>query len=269
MQPRRSENASRAVATTALAVYKARVQLDFFGRLRGRPPAPTEPAATLTLNSGRTLALHFVRHPRARRYVLRLDRNGAARVTVPRGGSLRAAREFAGRHTAWLERQIEKHGSTPEPPAWGNGTEFLFRGEAVVLTVTADGQRAVFAGEELSLGRGKVRQHVERHLRALALVELSARTRELAAQHGVCIRRITVRDQRTRWGSCSARGTISLNWRLIQTPPWVRDYIILHELMHTREMNHSARFWRQVEAVCPAWREAERWLRKNGRVLRD
>jgi hypothetical protein len=268
MQSRPLENASRAVANNAAPAYKTRVQLDFFRRLRGRPPAPREPAATLALTGGRSLPLHFVRHPRARRYVLRLDRDGAARVTVPRGGSLRAAREFAERHTAWVERQIQERQTTPAAPAWGNGTEFLFRGETVVLTVAAERQRAAFADQEFSLHPGGVRQHVERHLQTLAAAELVVRTNELAAQHGVTICRVIVRNQRSRWGSCSVRGTISLNWRLIQTPPSVRDYIILHELMHTREMNHSDRFWRHVEAVCPAWREAEKWIRRYGKLLR-
>jgi predicted metal-dependent hydrolase len=79
---------------------------------------------------------------------------------------------------------------------------------------------------------------------------------------------VTVRNQRTRWGSCSRRGTISLNWRLIQTPPFVSDYIILHELMHLREMNHSPRFWRQVETVCPGYRTAEEWLKPHASLLR-
>jgi predicted metal-dependent hydrolase len=78
---------------------------------------------------------------------------------------------------------------------------------------------------------------------------------------------VLVRNQRTRWGSCSARRTISLNWRLIQTPPFVRDYIIVHELMHLREMNHSQRFWHQVARAYPRWREAEAWLKQHRRLL--
>ena len=78
---------------------------------------------------------------------------------------------------------------------------------------------------------------------------------------------MSVRNQRSRWGSCSAAGTISLNWRLIQTPDFVRDYIIYHELMHLREMNHSDRFWDHVEEVCPGWREAERWIKRNGSLV--
>jgi predicted metal-dependent hydrolase len=91
---------------------------------------------------------------------------------------------------------------------------------------------------------------------------------ELAKLHGIEVARVSVRNQRSRWGSCSRRGTISLNWRLIQTPAWVRDYIILHELAHRREMNHSDRFWREVERLCPDYLAAERWLKAQRAVLR-
>jgi hypothetical protein len=78
-----------------------------------------------------------------------------------------------------------------------------------------------------------------------------------------------VRNQRTRWGSCSRRGNISLNWRLIQTPPFVRDYICLHELAHLRQMNHSERFWSEVARLCPDYLHAEKWLKQNSRLLRS
>jgi predicted metal-dependent hydrolase len=90
----------------------------------------------------------------------------------------------------------------------------------------------------------------------------------LAALHGLEISRITIRNQRSRWGSCSARRTISLNWRLIQTPGFVRDYIIVHELMHLREMNHSPRFWACVKQICPDYERAEGWLRQHNDLLR-
>ncbi len=77
------------------------------------------------------------------------------------------------------------------------------------------------------------------------------------------VNRVTVRNQRTLWGSCSRRGTVSLNWRLVQTPPFVCHYIMLHELMHLRVMSHSQRFWRAVEKVCPRYREAEAWMDRH------
>jgi predicted metal-dependent hydrolase len=109
---------------------------------------------------------------------------------------------------------------------------------------------------------------VERQLRGLAAEELPPRLFELARRHGLCVQRVTVRNQRSRWGSCSRRGTISLNWRLIQTPPFVRDYILLHELAHFIEMNHSRRFWAEVARLCPEFAQAERWLKNNGDLLK-
>ncbi|HEY1787250.1 MAG TPA: M48 family metallopeptidase, partial [Verrucomicrobiae bacterium] len=114
---------------------------------------------------------------------------------------------------------------------------------------------------------GDLRPAIERHLRALAAKELPARTLEFAALHQLSVSRVTVRAQRSRWGSCSFKRVISLNWRLIQTPPFVRDYIILHELMHLRQMNHSARFWKEVEQACPDYRTAKLWLKENPGLL--
>lgn len=82
------------------------------------------------------------------------------------------------------------------------------------------------------------------------------------------LRRVIVRSQKSRWGSCSRRGTISLNWRLVQTPVYVRDYIILHELAHLRVMNHSKRFWNEVARLCPDYQKAEAWLKRNSELLR-
>ncbi len=116
--------------------------------------------------------------------------------------------------------------------------------------------------------KADLRRTIEKHLRQLAAKELPPRVREFAAQHQIAVTRITVRNQKSRWGSCSRRGTISLNWRLIQTPDFVRDYIVLHELAHRRHMNHSPRFWSEVEKLCPDFRTAERWLKTHRNFLR-
>jgi predicted metal-dependent hydrolase len=105
------------------------------------------------------------------------------------------------------------------------------------------------------------------HLRAVAVRELVPRCLELAARHGIHVARVVVRNQKSRWGSCSPRRVIALNWRLIQMPDHVCEYVLIHELMHLRQPNHSRKFWREVDAVCPVWRESERWLRKHGREL--
>ena len=105
---------------------------------------------------------------------------------------------------------------------------------------------------------------VEQALKARAHRELPPRLLALAAEHGLAVNRVTIRDQRSRWGSCSAKGHIALNYRLTLMPESVRDYILVHELMHLKQADHSRRFWRLVEAACPAFRDAERWLRRHG-----
>ena len=103
--------------------------------------------------------------------------------------------------------------------------------------------------------------------RQKAEAELPVRLLKLSRQHELPVTQVSIRNQRTRWGSCGRNGHITLNWRLIQMPSRVRDYVIFHELMHVRHPNHSRRFWRAVAQVCDWWRDAERWLRTHGRSL--
>ena len=104
-------------------------------------------------------------------------------------------------------------------------------------------------------------------LRARASKQLPQRLIELAREHGITVTRISIRNQRTRWGACSAKGSITLNWRLVLVPDFVRDYVMIHELMHRRELNHSKRFWKHVAAACPRYDEARQWLLVEGRRL--
>jgi predicted metal-dependent hydrolase len=104
-------------------------------------------------------------------------------------------------------------------------------------------------------------------LRRAAIKELPPALLALARAHDVSVMRVSVRNQRSRWGACSARGSITLNWRLILVPDFVREYVMIHELMHRRELNHSRRFWRHVAAACPRHEEARRWLRTEGQQL--
>lgn len=232
----------------------------FIRYLQPRPPAAPEP---LVIGS-RTVPLRMVCHPRARRYRLRLQADGSARVTIPRGGSVFEARAFVERSRSWLVDQLQKLQTRPPLPAvWLPGTEILFRGATVQVEACSPG-RIRFAGETISGPEaGDLRPAIERQLRRLAARELPARVFALAAPHQLAVSRVSVRNQRSRWGSCSRRGTISLNWRLIQMPASVSDYIILHELAHLRHLNHSRDFWAEVERLCPEYRVAEHWLKSN------
>lgn len=182
------------------------------------PEPPQERAAPLSY--------HFVRHRRAKRYVLRVEHDGLVRVTIPRGGSRREAEAFVARNRDWIEEQRSR---APKP---------------------------VLSGEQRSLFVRRAR------------VELPARLRELADALGLTVTHVTIRNQRSRWGSCGRGGDICLNWRLVMMPLWVRDYVLIHELMHLRRFDHSAEYWRLVARACPRYREARQWLRQHGPALR-
>lgn len=240
----------------------------------GGPPANTAGVdgnlSSVNLAAGPDLL--FVRSRRARSYRLTLRKDGVAAVTIPARGTEAEARAFAEQHRDWLQRARARHARRPRPAAvWTLGTAVLWRGELTEIRAAADGERPrvclaadVFAVPALA---GDLRAPLEAQFARRAKIELPARTWELAAEKGAGVKQVTVRNQRSRWGSCSAGGTISLNWRLVQAPESVRDYIICHELAHLRQMNHSARFWAQVEAYFPAWREAEHWLKRHGSLL--
>lgn len=241
---------------------------NFNSRLQAQKSSQAE---SLQVGS-RTVPLLVVRNPRARRYLLRVQSDGTAQVTIPRGGSRSEADSFVERNRRWLEKQLEQLHSQPRLAAtWHIGTEILLRGDLARIE-TGEGGKLRVGMETLAVTSSDMnvdlRPAIERRLRALASVELPIRVSELAALHGFVFQRVTVRNQRVRWGSCSRHGGISLNWRLIQLPPSVRDYIILHELAHLRQLNHSDKFWLEVESVCPDYREAERWLKVNRQLLR-
>jgi predicted metal-dependent hydrolase len=248
---------------------------------RALAPSPTNklmfwqsnPDANFLTVRGRQVSLALIHNHRARRYLLRLRPDGSVRLTIPRRGSEIEGRRFAARNAEWVARQLEKLAANPpKPDQWLMGTEILFRGEKVKIEPGMNGEaNAVrFGGELVMIPDSGVdlRPWIVKHLWNLAATELPPRVHEFAAAHDLTVGRVTVRNQRSRWGSCSRRGTISLNWKLIQTPPFVRDYIILHELMHLRQMNHSVHFWREVKVVCPEYKTAEQWLQQHSALLK-
>ncbi|RKX31639.1 MAG: hypothetical protein DRP71_13125 [Verrucomicrobia bacterium] len=227
---------------------------------------------SVNLDSGTgAIPVLFRRHPRARHFKLRVDPDGRVIVTLPRGGSQAEALGFIEKHRSWIESERRERRAEPHGQVWRPGFEILFRGEQSVLTlerfharpfVRFGDQRVAIADPDMDFKRP-----VCEHLRRLARQELPGRVVELSNRLGVSHARTSVRDQSTRWGSCSQAGTISLNWRLIQAPSEVSDYVIMHELMHRIEMNHSNRFWNLVAEACPEYRTYEDWLKEHARKV--
>ena len=245
---------------------RAQLRLPF----TARDPAP--PPAELSIGSGASrFLLHLVRMRRAKRYIMRLRPDGALRVTIPRGGSRAEALRFAQRHLAWAVRQRARlDASAADRGPWRNGTVVLVDGQPERLTLIsiAQGILATLGRFAVEVADGAdVRAALREAMRTAAATELPAELMALAAHYAVTVGRVIVRDQRSRWGSCSRTGVIALNYRLIQMPPPVRRYILIHELAHLAHPNHSLRFWRHVESMDPGFRESERWLRVRGPSL--
>lgn len=168
---------------------------------------------------------------------IQIDIDGTITVRVPKRCSKKQIGNFVQEHRAWIvrkqeelkERAREKEKRRENMPEWNPEDYQRYR-------MTA----------------GQV---------------LQERTEHFARQMEVSFERISIRDQKTRWGSCSARGNLNFNWRLILAPSEVLDYVVVHELAHRREMNHSERFWKLVESVLPDYRERRKWLKENGDLL--
>lgn len=168
---------------------------------------------------------------RSRRKTMSLEVTVDGRVLLraPLRCSAVQIRDFADRHRLWIERRLRESEQYRRIP--------------------------VLSEEEV------------RHLQNLGRTVFAERTEHFARRMGVTYGRISVRKQRTKWGSCSAQGNLSFNCLLLLAPPDVLDYVVVHELCHRLEMNHSARFWALVQEILPDYEQSRRYLRDNGSVL--
>lgn len=185
-------------------------------------------------------------------------------VVLPPGIPEAAGLNFAKQHLEWARKQLQKRQLFETRLVIGS--EILLRGVRVTIEPSPEGIRI---DKEVTMVRpgSDLERWVVTCLYRLALREIPARVIQLAKQHAVPVRRIAIKNQRRRWGSFSAKGTISLNWRVIQMPPLVQDYLILHELMHYRQMNHSDLFWAEIQTCCPGYEVAEKWIKDHGAEL--
>jgi len=213
------------------------------------------------------------RHPRARRYTLRVrERDRAVVLTMPPRGSFRQAKDFAERNAGWIATRVKR---IPDKAPFANGVEIPLRGVMHRIVHRPRARGTVWIGNDdygapLLCVAGRP-EHIARRLRDFlkreAKRDLTEATRRHASALGVEIQKISVRDTLSRWGSCSADGALSYSWRLVLAPPFVLDYLAAHEVAHRQELNHSARFWRVVDQLTPERRRAEAWLKSQGNSL--
>ena len=208
---------------------------------------------------------------RAKNYKLSLPNHGRPLLTVPRYGRWGEAKAFLDRHTPWLAERMEM---SAKPVAFVRGAIVPLRGVNHRIVPTGKVRGVVEVGEhegELALlVPGEVEHRARRltdWLKSEAQLELETRCAHHAHRLGVTVTTISMRNQTTRWGSCSSTGKLNFNWRLILAPPFVLDYVAAHEVAHMLEMNHSPEFWSVVERTLPTMDRGREWLRVHGREL--
>jgi len=234
---------------------------------------PSEPQAIEIVCDRATYLARIRRHRQARRYTLRIQATTReVIITIPPRGTLKEAREFAQKHGGWIAARL---GRLPEAAPFADGVTVPVRGVphriehrrgtrgTVWIEVSAEGKRILcVAGDAPHVNR-----RVGDFLRREAKRDLEIASHRFAAALGVTVKRVVVRDQSSRWGSCSTTGLLSYSWRLILAPSVVLDYLAAHEVAHLVEMNHSPRFWRLVQRLCPSHDNAKAWLDTHGADL--
>jgi predicted metal-dependent hydrolase len=234
---------------------------------------PTEPQAIEIVFDRSIYLVRLRRHRQARRYTLRIQ--AATRevvLTMPPRGNLREAKEFAEKHGGWIAARLCR---LPKAVPFAHNTVLPLRGVAhrivhrksergTAWTETdEDGEKLLcIAGDAPFVGR-----RIGDFLKREAKFDLEIAVRQYAKRLGVVVKRVSIRDQATRWGSCSTTGVLSFSWRLVLAPHYVLDYLAAHEVAHLVEMNHSQRFWRLVRRLCPELERAKVWLDVHGSDL--
>jgi predicted metal-dependent hydrolase len=212
---------------------------------------------------------------RQRTLQLRLTHEGL-RVAAPLSATPASVREFVARHADWIAKQRERAPAPPAPFAIETGATLPYRGGELTLDVTSAHSRATatlhggvlrVAVPDRPGAASAARDAVIRCLRREAAEAVGTAVGHWSAAMGLQPSAVTVRDQRTRWGSCSASGVLRFNWRLIMVAPDLLDYVVVHELAHLARRDHSPAYWAIVAAVMPDHRERRRQLRDAGRMF--
>lgn len=233
-------------------------------------------SSVITLeHAGETIVVALRRASTARRFTLRV--RFAARdavLTMPQRASLRDARDFAERHAAWIAARLDR---LPATIPFAHGSIVPLRGVDHMLLHVPDRRGTVWTEERDDVesryalcvaGRAEhVHRRVQDHLKREARRDLENAVARHASTLGLPPRGVGLRDPVSRWGSCSATGSLNFSWRLVMAPPYVLDYLAAHEVAHLVHLDHSPRFWSLARRLCADTDRAEAWLSANGAHL--
>lgn len=218
--------------------------------------------------------IHKIIRSRRRTIGLQVTPDAQLIVRVPERMPLAAVREVVREKLSWIlrkQRFAREHFRTEPPKHFRPGEKYLYLGESYELSVVPGDYGALaFDGKGFFLPNGCLPLAKWLFLdwyRERAVEFFEGRVRHYAGILGVRYSKIGISNARRRWGSCSAKGGLNFSWRLMMAPPDVVDYVVVHEVVHLVELNHSRRFWEQVASLAPDYRKARRWLETHQRTL--
>lgn len=218
------------------------------------------------------IEIHQIIRSKRKTLALIVKPDGSLIVRVPLRTSERSIQEFIHKNANWVEKkQAEALAALPlAPKQYAPGERFLYLGNSYSLEIVEGQRKSLLLEDNFKLAQsvqGDPGPVFECWYREQAKRILPERVDFYACQYGFQYKKIGITSARTRWGSCSASGSLNFSWRLILAPVEAVDYVVVHELVHTVVHNHSARFWKKVEEILPDYRERRKWLRKNGQTL--
>ena len=216
---------------------------------------------------GSDIPIVIRRHPSSRRMIIRYQPlQNFISLTLPRYVGIRQGLDFVSSKRNWIAQQLKSH---PERMPFSDGQSLPILGQTYTLrhvggrgVVRAQGQELLVHGQKEFMER-----RVLTWLKKIAAEEISKLAHEKASMVGTKIGRISVRDNSSCWGSCTRSGNLSFSWRLIFAAPEILDYVVCHEVAHRIEHNHSKKFWKVVESLCPHWQQSYDWLHAHGKTL--
>ncbi len=212
-------------------------------------------------------------HSSRKTIALIIQQDGELTVRAPLRMSPGHIQEFVQNHAGWIRKKQAQMKALPSftEKHFIGGEHFLYLGKEYPLTILAHQRPALtFNGHAFYLANSHVssaRQAFTRWYKVQALRVMTERLAIRAKQNNYSYQKIRISSARTRWGSCSTHGTLSFTWRLVLAPPEIVDYVIVHELVHTKIRNHSKTFWQKVGEIIPEFKSFVRWLNQNGKYL--
>jgi len=219
-----------------------------------------------------TIEVHALIRSKRKTLALIVRPDASLVVRAPLKASEKSIKEFIEKNTGWIRKKQAQARAfvSSTPKLYDHGEKFPYLGNLYPLEITSAQKQALLFDETFKLAsraQSRASLEFERWYRARAREILVERVHHFAAEYGFKFRGIKINSARTRWGSCSAKGSLNFSWRLIMAPMESVDYVVVHELVHTLIHNHSKRFWSKVESIMPDYKVRRMWLRKHGPEL--